>query len=60
MPNLGIDINKIKNVKNQVAVAGGRYKAEAIMSAVSNNENVVLVLDECAAKEIIKKFQQNN
>ena len=60
MPNLGIDINKIKNVKNQVAVAGGRYKAEAIMSAVSNNENVVLVLDEGAAKEIIKKFQQNN
>ena len=30
------------------------------MSAVSNNENVVLVLDEGAAKEIIKKFQQNN
>lgn len=54
MPNLGIDINKVKNIKNQVAVAGGKYKAKAIMSTISNNENVVLVVDEGAAKEIFK------
>ena len=57
MPNLGIDINKIRNIKNQVAVAGGKDKAKAIMSAISNNENVVLVVDEGAAKEILKNFE---
>ncbi len=57
MPNLGIDINKIRNIKNQVAVAGGKNKAKAIMAAISNNENVVLVVDEGAAKEILKNFE---
>lgn len=57
MSNLGIDINKVRNIKNQVAVAGGKDKAKAIMSAISNNENVVLVVDEGAAKEILRNFE---
>ena len=44
----------MKKIKNQVAVAGGKSKAKAIVAAEMNNFNSVLITDEGAAREIVK------
>jgi central glycolytic genes regulator len=49
----GIKYDEVKKIKTQVAVAGGRHKAEAILSVIKNNNKTVLVTDEGAAKQIL-------
>jgi len=55
---LGIKYEEVKNVKTQVALAGGSHKAEAILSVIKNNSKTVLVTDEGAAKEIVNLFKK--
>lgn len=50
----GIKNDEIRKIKNQVAVAGGKSKAKAIVAAEMNNFNSVLITDEGAAREIVK------
>ncbi|MCX7904816.1 MAG: sugar-binding transcriptional regulator [Caloramator sp.] len=52
-PSIGINFYDVKNIKNVVAIAGGKNKAEAIIATKVNNPNMVLVTDEAAANEII-------
>ena len=51
---IGIKNELVKNIKVLVAVAGGSSKAEAILSVIKNNNNMTLVTDEGAAKEILR------
>lgn len=57
---VGINYEEVKRIKNQVAVAGGSIKAEAILSVIKNNSNAVLVTDEGAAKEILNLLKKEN
>jgi central glycolytic genes regulator len=52
----GIRNDDMRKIKYQVAVAGGKSKAKAIVAAEINNENSVLITDEGAAREIVKLF----
>jgi central glycolytic genes regulator len=52
-PSIGINFYDVKNIKNVVAIAGGKNKAEAIIATRVNNPNMALVTDEAAANEII-------
>lgn len=53
-PTMAIDFNDVKNIKNIIAVAGGKNKAEAIIATKTENPQMVLVTDEGCAKEILK------
>lgn len=57
-PTVGINYEEVKKIKNQVAVAGGSIKAEAILSVIKNNSKTVLITDEGAAKEIVNLFKK--
>ncbi|MPQ42772.1 sugar-binding transcriptional regulator [Clostridium tarantellae] len=59
MQTLGININDIKKIETHIAVAGGKSKVDAIMATICNNKNGVLVTDESAAKEILKKLNES-
>jgi central glycolytic genes regulator len=48
-----VDNNSLNRIGNLIAVAGGKSKAEAIMSIEKNLSNGTLVADEGAAREII-------
>lgn len=52
-PTIGVGREDIKKIKNLIAVAGGRNKAEAII-AIEINSNGTLITDEGAAREILK------
>jgi len=54
---IGISIENFKKIPHVIAVAGGTSKAEAIISVSRVRENIVLVTDESAAREILKKLQ---
>ncbi|WP_297437395.1 sugar-binding transcriptional regulator [uncultured Clostridium sp.] len=49
----GININSLQNVREEIAVAGGDDKVEAIIATLYNNNKAVLVTDECAAEKIV-------
>lgn len=49
----GINIQSLTNVREEIAVAGGADKVEAIIAALYNNEKSVLITDECAAEKIV-------
>ncbi|MGL4762924.1 MAG: sugar-binding transcriptional regulator [Sarcina sp.] len=49
----GIDIKSLEHVREEIAVAGGDDKVEAIIATLYNNSKAVLVTDECAAEKII-------
>ncbi|SEG08308.1 central glycolytic genes regulator [Caloramator fervidus] len=51
--SIGINFSDVKNIKNVVAIAGGKNKAEAIIATKINNPNMVLVTDEAAANEMV-------
>lgn len=51
---IGLSLERFKNLKNLIGVAGGEEKAEAIIAISSLNTNTILVTDESAAKEILK------
>lgn len=50
----GINIKSLENVREEIAVAGGDNKVEAIIAALYNNDKAVLVTDEYAAEKIIE------
>lgn len=52
-PTIGLKSEQINNIEIPIAVAGGKSKAEAILSIELHNENSVLITDEGAAREII-------
>lgn len=53
--SLGIRLNDLKNIKHVVGVAGGRKKADAILSVISNGYETVLITDEAAAKSMLNQ-----
>lgn len=52
-PSIGIKNEEIGKIETLIAVAGGKNKAEAILSTEKNNLNSVLITDEGAAREIL-------
>lgn len=52
-PTIGLNFDFAKDINNIIAIAGGKNKAEAIIALKTNNPNMVLVIDEGAAKEIL-------
>jgi central glycolytic genes regulator len=53
-PSIGIRNQDIGKIDTVIGVAGGRDKAEAIISIQKNYHNSVLVTDEGAAREVIE------
>ncbi|MGI6308151.1 MAG: sugar-binding transcriptional regulator [Dethiobacteria bacterium] len=57
IPSLGLYLEElVKRVHNVIVVAGGRRKARAIVAVAGNHSRDLLVLDEGAAKEILKLY----
>ncbi|WP_125153433.1 sugar-binding transcriptional regulator [Clostridium rectalis] len=55
-PTMGIKNNQIKDIPHLIAVAGGKSKAEAIISTELHNPNGILITDEGAAREVLRLF----
>ena len=51
---VGLSLEDFQNIEKVIGVAGGKGKAEAIMSIASLRNNMTIVTDEGAAKQIIK------
>ena len=56
--SIGINIKEAKKINTHIAVAAGENKVEAIMAAMMNNKNAVLVTDEAAGKKIIQIIKE--
>ncbi len=52
---IGIDLNQLKNIKNVVAIAGGKSKIEAIKGALRGGYIDVLITDIITASTLVKK-----
>ncbi|AZT90300.1 sugar-binding transcriptional regulator [Caldicellulosiruptor changbaiensis] len=50
---VGIKLEKIKNIKYMIGVAGGAHKAEAILSLNGIKHNTIFVIDEGIARRIL-------
>ncbi|WAM30562.1 sugar-binding transcriptional regulator [Caldicellulosiruptor naganoensis] len=50
---VGIKLEKIKNIKYMIGVAGGAHKAEAILSLNGIKHNAIFVIDEGIARRIL-------
>jgi central glycolytic genes regulator len=50
---IGVDNKSLKNIKNPIAVAAGKSKAEAIIASEKNLSHSIIITDEGAAREII-------
>lgn len=59
-PTAGIKNEDTKKIKNLIAIAGGRSKAEAILAVQRYNSKNTLITDEGAAKEIINIIKKEN
>ena len=53
-PSIGIKNEEIGKIETLIAVAGGKNKAEAILSTEKNNCNSILITDEGAAREMLE------
>ncbi|MDI3537108.1 MAG: central glycolytic s regulator, partial [Eubacteriaceae bacterium] len=53
---IGISIENFKKIPHAIAIAGGAGKAESIISISRIRDNIVLVTDESAAREILKQL----
>lgn len=53
-PTMGLNFDDVKNIRNIVAISGGKNKAEAIIATKTYNPAMILVTDEGAAKEMLK------
>lgn len=51
---VGIDLDFYKKMNDIIGVAGGKKKAEAILSISKINKNLVLITDESAARDLMK------
>lgn len=56
---VGISLAEYAKMENILAIAGGENKAEAILSISKINKNLVLVIDEDAAKKIVEILNMN-
>ena len=54
---IGININEARKINTHIAVAGGKNKVESIIATQFNNVNGILVTDESAGREILKKLK---
>lgn len=54
---IGVKIENFKKIPHAIAIAGGASKAQAIISVSRVRENLVLITDESAAKEILKMLK---
>lgn len=52
-PSVGLNLEDLKTIKKVIVVAGGKDKAEAIISAVSSKYQDILITDEITARKII-------
>ncbi len=52
---IGLSLDKLRNMPNVVAVAGGREKADAVLGAIRGGYVKVLVTDEPTAEELLAK-----
>lgn len=59
-PTAGIKSEDTKKIKNLIAIAGGKSKAEAIIAAERYISKNTLIIDEGAAKEIINIIKNEN
>lgn len=51
---IGLSLDKFKELKNVIGVAGGEEKAEAIIAISTINNNMTLITDQSAAIKILK------
>lgn len=51
---IALELEEMRNIKNVIAVAGGEYKAEAILGAIRGNYINTLILDDAAAMKILE------
>lgn len=52
---IGMDVEAFKKIPHAIALAGGAAKAEAIIAISQIREGIVLITDEAAAVEILRK-----
>ena len=50
--SVGLRLNDLEQIGKVIAVAGGKAKAEAILSVVRARRQDILILDEAAAQTI--------
>jgi len=50
---IGADLNTINQVKYKIGVAGGKYKAQAILGALRGNYVNVLITDDSTASKVL-------
>ncbi len=55
MKTVGISYEDFKNIPTTIAVAGGKEKAQAIMAVSRLKDSMILITDQAAAFEIIKR-----
>jgi central glycolytic genes regulator len=58
-PTMGLNFSDVSTVRNIIAVAGGKNKANAIIATKTNNKAQVLITDESASKEIIEIMEKS-
>ncbi|MPN60756.1 Central glycolytic genes regulator [bioreactor metagenome] len=55
---IGISIENYNRIQHVIAISGGESKADAIIGVSRVKPNMVLITDESAAKEIIRKLNK--
>jgi len=53
---IGLSLEDFKNIKTVIGVAGSEEKAEAIISICRLHKNMILVVDEAAARKILQLY----
>ncbi|WP_284643429.1 sugar-binding transcriptional regulator [Paenibacillus silviterrae] len=56
MPTVGLRIEDIQQMDTVIGVAGGKSKGEAIASVLLHGHEDILIIDEAAAMEIVKRI----
>lgn len=57
--NAGLMLQDLEHIKTIIGVAGGKSKAEAILSVIKASRQDILVTDEAAANEIMRLVDEN-
>jgi len=52
--NAGLMMNDLKRINKVIGLAGGKSKAQAILSVIRASHQDILVTDEAAARDIVK------
>ncbi len=55
---IGVSIENYREIPHAIGIAGGTSKAEAIIGVCRVKPNMVLITDESAAKEIVRKLNK--